>query len=231
MKTIGMLGGMSWESSASYYRELNEGIKQKLGGLHSAKIVMNSVDFDEIEKLQRADDWDSTAEILKKAAQSIEAGGADFLIVCTNTMHIVAHQIEAAINIPILHIVDSTANRLLEDQINTVGLLGTAFTMEKPFYKDRLAEKFGIKVLVPEKEQQKLIHEVIYEELCLGIINKNSRRDYLEIIQELQSNGADAVILGCTEIALLIRQEDTIVPLYDTTKIHAEQAIHYSLYS
>ena len=229
MKTIGMLGGMSWESTAFYYRALNEGIKQTLGGLHSAKIILNSVDFDEIEKLQHEADWNATAEILKQAAKSVEAGGADFLIICTNTMHLVAPQIQSAINIPILHIADATANALVKDNINTVGLLGTAYTMEKAFYKGRLTENFGIKVLVPGEEQRAFVHKVIYEELCLGQISEKSREAYVEIIHQLHCDGAEAVILGCTEIALLVGQDDTKVPLFDTTTIHAEQAVRYAL--
>ncbi|MDD9895582.1 MAG: aspartate/glutamate racemase family protein [Gammaproteobacteria bacterium] len=229
MKTIGMLGGMSWESTVSYYQALNEGVKQALGGLHSAKIVLHSVDFDEIEKLQHADNWDATAEILKQSALSVEAGGADFLIICTNTMHLVAAQIEAAINIPVLHIADATAQQLIDDGISKVGLLGTAFTMEKSFYKDRLTEKFAIEVVVPDEDQRALVHKVIYEELCLGKINEGSRTAYLEIIQQLHQRGAQAVILGCTEIALLVSQQDTNIPLYDTTAIHAAQAVRFAL--
>ena len=224
-----MLGGMSWESTAFYYRALNEGIKQTLGGLHSAKIILNSVDFDEIEKLQHEADWNATAEILKQAAKSVEAGGADFLIICTNTMHLVAPQIQSAINIPILHIADATANALVKDNINTVGLLGTAYTMEKAFYKGRLTENFGIKVLVPGEEQRAFVHKVIYEELCLGQISEKSREAYVEIIHQLHCDGAEAVILGCTEITLLVGQDDTKVPLFDTTTIHAEQAVRYAL--
>ena len=229
MKTIGMLGGMSWESTISYYRELNEGVKKALGGLHSAKIVLNSVNFEELEKLQHADDWETTAEILKKSAQSIEDGGADFLIICTNTMHIVAPEIEAAIDIPILHIADATAQKLVEDGITKVGLLGTGFTMEKKFYKGRLTEKFDIEVLVPDEEQRALVHKVIYNELCLGKINDESRAAYLAIINNLRDRGAQAVILGCTEIAMLVSQKDSNIPLYDTTTIHAIQAVKYAL--
>ena len=229
MKTIGMLGGMSWESTASYYRELNEGVKKTLGSLYSAKIVLNSVNFEEIEKLQHTDDWETAAGILKKSAKSVEAAGADFLIICTNTMHIVAPEIEAAIDIPILHIADATAQELIEDGITKVGLLGTGFTMEKEFYKGRLKEKFDIEVLVPDEEQRALVHKVIYNELCLGDINDESRVSYLAIINYLRDQGAQAVILGCTEIALLVSQEDTNVPLYDTTAIHARQAVKYAL--
>ena len=229
MKTIGMLGGMSWESTATYYREINEGIKQNLGGLHSAKICLYSVDFDEIEKLQHADDWDTAAMVLAEGARKIEAGGADFLIICTNTMHRVASEIEQAISIPLLHIADATALKLKDDNITRVGLLGTRFTMEHNFYKSRITELFGIEVLVPESDERSLLHTVIYDELCLGKIENTSRQQCLEIISRLFARGAQAVILGCTEIALLISQDHTSIPLYDTTVIHANQAVSYAL--
>jgi aspartate racemase len=229
MKTIGMLGGMSWESTATYYREINEGIKQNLGGLHSAKICLYSIDFDEIEKLQHTDDWDTAAMVLADGARKIEAGGADFLIVCTNTMHRVASEIEQAISIPLLHIADATALKLKDDNITRVGLLGTRFTMEHNFYKSRITELFGIEVLVPEPDERTLLHAVIYDELCLGKIENTSRQQCLEIISRLFARGAQAVILGCTEIALLISQDHTNIPLYDTTVIHANQAVSYAL--
>ena len=224
-KTIGLLGGMSWESTAIYYRELNEGIKAKLGGLHSARICMVSVDFEEIEKLQQIEDWNGTAVILSEAAIAIEKGGADFLLICTNTMHKVAPQIEANISIPILHIADATAQRLRKAGIKKVGLLGTRFTMEQDFYKGRLVEKYGIDVIVPNEPEREDVHSVIYNELCLGSIDQNSRERYLKIIAQLAANGAEAVILGCTEFALLVKQNHTATPLYDTTAIHAEQAV------
>ena len=224
-KTIGLLGGMSWESTAIYYRELNEGIKAKLGGLHSARICMVSVNFEEIEKLQQIEDWNGTAVILSEAAIAIEKGGADFLLICTNTMHKVAPQIEANISIPILHIADATAQRLRKAGIKKVGLLGTRFTMEQDFYKGRLVEKYGIDVIVPNEPEREDVHSVIYNELCLGSIDQNSRERYLKIIAQLAANGAEAVILGCTEIALLVKQNHTATPLYDTTAIHAEQAV------
>ena len=224
-KTIGLLGGMSWESTAIYYRELNEGIKAKLGGLHSARICMVSVDFEEIEKLQQIEDWNGTAVILSEAAIAIEKGGADFLLICTNTMHKIAPQIEANISIPILHIADATAQRLRKAGIKKVGLLGTRFTMEQDFYKGRLVEKYGIDVIVPNEPEREDVHSVIYNELCLGTIDQNSRERYLKIIAQLAANGAEAVILGCTEIALLVKQNHTATPLYDTTAIHAEQAV------
>ena len=229
MKTIGMLGGMSWESTASYYRAINETVKRQLGGLHSAKIVMNSVDFEEIEKLQRENNWSAAAAILVKAAVSLEAGGADFLIICTNTMHIVSQEVEAATNIPLLHIADATAEKLLDDRIGKVGLLGTTFTMEKPFYKERLLNKYGIDVIVPDMELRNLAHKIIYDELCLGTINNDSRNTYLKIIQELKFQGAEAVILGCTEISLLVEQRHTNVNLYDTTAIHVSKAVQFAL--
>ncbi len=224
-----MLGGMSWESTATYYREINEGIKQNLGGLHSAKICLYSVDFDEIEKLQHTDDWDTAAMVLADGARKIEAGGADFLIICTNTMHRVASEIEQAISIPLLHIADATALKLKDDNITRVGLLGTRFTMEHNFYKSRITELFGIEVLVPEPDERTLLHAVIYDELCLGKIENTSRQQCLEIISRLFARGAQAVILGCTEIALLISQDHTNIPLYDTTVIHANQAVSYAL--
>ncbi|WP_417883467.1 aspartate/glutamate racemase family protein [Vibrio rumoiensis] len=229
MKTIGMLGGMSWESTLSYYKAVNEGIKAELGGLHSAKICLYSVDFAEIETLQHKGQWDETAMILAQAAQSVEAGGADCLLICTNTMHKVAPQIEDKINIPILHIADATAEQLVADGITKVGLLGTRFTMEQDFYKSRLVDKFDIEVLVPNDEDRRLIHRVIYDELCQGEINTESRERYIEVVERLSSQGAQAVILGCTEIALLINQHHTNVPLYDTTKIHAEYAVKWAI--
>lgn len=229
MKTIGMIGGMSWESTSSYYTALNEGVKNKLGGLHSAKICLYSVDFEEIEKLQHQGKWDEMALILADAAKSVQAGGADFLMICTNTMHKIAPQIEAEIAIPILHIADATANKLVTDGIKKVGLLGTRFTMEQDFYKSRLIESFGIDVIIPNEDDRVIVHSVIYDELCKGIINDASRAEYVRIVSELFAQGAQAVILGCTEIALLIKQTDTDVPLYDTTEIHAAQAVELAI--
>ncbi|MBL4278786.1 aspartate/glutamate racemase family protein [Vibrio fluvialis] len=229
MKTIGMIGGMSWESTLSYYKAINEGIKAALGGLNSAQICLYSVNFEPIEKLQHEGKWDETAQLLVQAAKSVEAAGADFLLICTNTMHKVAPEIEAQISIPILHIADATAKQLQQDGIERVGLLGTRFTMEQEFYKGRLQQQFGIDVLIPDAEQRQQVHRVIYEELCLGTIRPESRAQYVEIVEDLHRRGAQAVILGCTEIALLIQQHDTDVPLYDTTKIHAEQAVQLAL--
>ena len=229
MKTIGLLGGMSWESTASYYQALNQGVKSELGGLHSARICLYSVDFAEIESLQHQGQWQKTAEILTDAAQKVEAGGADFLLICTNTMHKVANEIEAGIAIPILHIADATAEALLADGCNKVGLLGTGFTMREDFYKQRLQDKFGIEVLVPEEAEQQQVHNIIYEELCRGEIREDSRQVYLDAIDRLEQQGAQAVILGCTEIALLVQQEHTQVSLYDTTALHAAKAIEWAL--
>ena len=216
---------MSWESTSKYYREINQGIKNTLGGLHSAKIALYSVDFDEIEKLQHADDWEATATILTQAAKAVEASGADFLLICTNTMHKVAPQIEAGINIPLIHIADATAEQLRKDGVERVGLLGTRFTMEQDFYRDRLTQRFGIEVLIPEQPERKLVHRVIYDELCLGKIVDNSRREYLSVMAKLAGRGAQAIILGCTEIALLVQQQHTPIHLYDTTQLHCAAAV------
>ena len=229
MKTIGLIGGMSWESTSLYYSAINQGVKQALGGLHSAKVCLYSVDFHEIEQLQHQGKWAETADILAKAAQAVEAGGADVFLICTNTMHKVATEVQAAVNIPMIHIADATAKGLLAGGITKVGLLGTAFTMQQEFYKGRLTSEFGIQVLVPNTEQQVMVHEVIYQELCLGEINLDSKQKYLEVIQDLYNQGAQAVILGCTEITLLVQQKDTQVPLYDTTAIHAQSAVAVAL--
>ncbi|MFT5275871.1 MAG: aspartate racemase [Saprospiraceae bacterium] len=229
MKTIGLIGGMSWESTASYYQIINEGIKQHCGGLNSAKICMVSVNFAEIEKRQHSGDWQGTADILCDAARSIEAGGADFVLICTNTMHKVAEQVQQAVSIPLLHIADGTAEKLQADDIKKVGLLGTRFTMEQSFYKNRLIEQFDIDVVTPDAADQQIIHDIIYQELCLGQINKASRVKYLAIIDKLHQQGVQAVILGCTEIALLVQQQHTDVPLYDTTEIHAINAVEKAL--
>lgn len=229
MKTIGLLGGMSWESTALYYKQINEGIKRKLGSLHSAKIVIYSVDFDEIEKLQHTGDWDKTAEILSLAAKNIENASADFLLICTNTMHKVVPIIQKNINIPIIHIADATAKVLQKDNIKKVGLLGTAFTMKEDFYKNRITENFGINVIVPSEEDIKIIHKIIYEELCVGIIKDESRQRYLEIIEKLAILGVEGIILGCTEICMLISPKDTDIKLYDTTTIHAKEAVSLAL--
>ncbi len=229
MKTIGLLGGMSWESTAGYYRAINEGIKKRLGGLHSAKIAMVSVDFEPIENLQRKGDWEQMASILCEAARNIQSAGADFLLICTNTMHKVAPQIEAAVTIPLLHIADATAEVLLKKGIKTVGLLGTAFTMEQDFYKGRLSDNYRLNVLVPDEKDRQIVHAVIFEELCLGKINPDSKTAYLRIIKQLAGQGAEAVVLGCTEIGMLVNQSDTDVKLFDTTHIHAQKAVDYAI--
>lgn len=229
MKTIGLIGGMSWESTQGYYKAINEGVKQQLGGFHSAKIAMVSVDFAEVEQAQHDDDWDSCARILKSAAQSVEAAGANCLLICTNTMHKVAPEVEQVIGIPLLHIADATGQALLDAGISKVGLLGTAFTMEQDFYKGRLQKNFGLDVITPNADDRATVHHVIYEELCKGILSPASKTDYLRIIDTLANAGAQAVILGCTEIGLLVKQEDTDIRLFDTTVIHAQKAIEFAL--
>ncbi len=228
MKTIGLLGGMSWESTLSYYRAINEGINKALGGLHSAKIAMYSVDFDPIEKLQHEGHWEGMARILSEAAQRVQAAGADFLLICTNTMHKVAPEIEATIQIPLLHIADATAEVLVNEGIKSIGLLGTAFTMEQEFYKERLINNYGLRVLVPNEDDRQIVHKTIYQELCLGKVEPDSKAEYLRIIDTLATQGAEAVILGCTEIGMLVNQSDTNVRLFDTTAIHAEKAVDYA---
>lgn len=225
MKTIGLLGGMSWESTLGYYRAINEGIKQTLGGMHSAKIAMYSVDLGVIEKLRHEGDWEGIARTLSEAAQHIQAAGADFLLICTNTMHKVVSEIEAAIQIPVIHIADATAEVIVNEGIKSIGLLGTAFTMEQEFYKKRLTNNFGLRVLVPNEDDRQIVHKIIYHELCKGIIKEESKVEYLRIIDTLVAQGAEAVILGCTEIGMLIKQSDTNVRLFDTAAIHAEKAV------
>ncbi|MFM5383678.1 aspartate/glutamate racemase family protein [Aeromonas veronii] len=231
MKCIGLLGGMSWESTVSYYQALNRGVRAQLGGLHSARVLLNSVDFAGIERLQHAGDWPATARLLAAEARKLQDGGADFLLIGTNTMHKVAPEIEAAIDIPLLHIADATAAKLRADGITRVGLLGTRFTMEQDFYKGRLQERFGLAVLVPDEAERERVHRIIYDELCLGEIRESSRAEYLAIIEGLAAAGAEAVILGCTEIALLVGDARAAVPLYDTTAIHAEAAVTLALAS
>lgn len=228
MKMIGLIGGMSWESTALYYRNINEQVKQQLGGLHSARSLMYSVDFHEIEKLQAAGEWQKAGEILAEAAVSLEKGGADFIVLCTNTMHKVAQQITDAVSIPLLHIADATAQRIRQAGVKKVGLLATAFTMEQEFYKGRLNQS-EIEVLVPDAAGRKVVHDIIYQELCLGVIRDESRAQYRKIIAELVEQGAEAIILGCTEITLLVKAEDASVPLFDTTLIHAEDAVKLAL--
>ncbi|UCD31292.1 MAG: aspartate/glutamate racemase family protein [Desulfobacterales bacterium] len=229
MKTIGLLGGMSWESTELYYRLINEGVKAKLGGLHSARIALVSVDFHEIEKMQQNGDWTGAGKMLAQAAKSVEAAGADFLLICTNTMHKVAPQIEQAISIPLLHLADATAERIKQRGLNRVGLLGTNFTMEQNFYKGRLLEKHDLEVIIPSFEDRQIVHRVIYEELCLGKIFDASRNEYLRIIDDMKEQGAEGIIEGCTEIVLLVKQEHTDIPLFDTAAIHAEEAVNRAL--
>lgn len=229
MKTIGLLGGMTWESTDLYYRWINQFVKAKLGGLHSARIAMLSVDFQEIAELQHSDNWNRAGEILSEAARHVEAAGADFLVICTNTMHKVAPQIERAINIPILHVADATARRIKEQKMKTVGLLGTSFTMEQDFYKGRLSDEHGLTVIIPSESDRQIVNSVIYTELCHGIVNDDSREQFLEIIDRLSRRGAEGIIEGCTEIVLLVQQEHTDIPLFDTTAIHAQEAVSVAL--
>ncbi|WMN60118.1 aspartate/glutamate racemase family protein [Pseudoalteromonas xiamenensis] len=229
MKTIGLLGGMSWESTVSYYQSINRQIKQTLGGLHSAKIVLYSVDFAEIEELQKEGNWDKAAELLSDASKSLQAAGAEGLFICTNTMHIVAPQIQSSISIPLFHIADATAEVLVDMGVKKVGLLGTKFTMQEGFYKNRISEHYGIEVIVPDEGAQEGIHTVIYDELCLGEINPHSKDFYLDVIEDLKNKGVEAIILGCTEIALLVNAHDTTIPLLDTTTIHASKAVTFAL--
>jgi len=228
VKTIGLLGGMSWESTELYYRKINEATRHALGGLHSAPIAMVSVDFQEIEKLQHEDDWAGCAEILCRKSRQIEAAGADLLLICTNTMHKVAVEIEDSISIPLLHIADATASRIRAAGLNKIGLLGTRFTMEQDFYAGRL-EQQGLEVLTPPEADRELVHRVIYDELCLGRINDSSRAEIVRIIGELSAAGAEGVIEGCTEIAMLVKQQHVDTLLFDTTEIHAEEAVAEAL--
>jgi aspartate racemase len=229
MKTIGLIGGMSWESTVPYYRQINETIKQQLGGLHSAKLVLYSVDFHEVERLQHAGDWDAAGVMMADAARALQAAGADFIVLCTNTMHKVAPAIEGAVRIPLFHIADPTAQAIKLAGMRKIGLLGTRFTMEQPFYKDRLRELHGLDVVVPAPADRDIVHRIIYEELCLGKVLDVSRDEYRRIIAGLVEQGAQAVILGCTEISLLVAQPDASVPLFDTTSIHAQSAALWAI--
>ncbi|KOV37713.1 racemase [Streptomyces sp. XY431] len=228
MKTIGLLGGMSWESTATYYRLLNELTRDRLGGLHSAKCVLYSVDFAEVERLQAAGEWEAAGRLLADAARAVEAAGAELLLICTNTMHKVADQVADAVSVPLLHLADATAAAVLAAGVTRVGLLGTAFTMEQDFYRDRLASH-GLDVLVPDRAGRALVHRVIYEELCLGVVREDSRAEYRRVIAELVAEGAEGVILGCTEIELLVGPGDSAVPVFPTTRIHAEAAVTAAL--
>lgn len=229
MKTIGLIGGMSWESTVPYYRMINETVKARLGGLHSAKVILFSVDFHEIERLQHAADWDGAGRLLAQAAKSLELAGADFLVLCTNTMHKVAPAIEEAVAIPLFHIADPTAQEIKQAGLERIGLLGTRFTMEQAFYKDRLTSRHGLQVLTPPAADRDIVHRIIYEELCLGQIVDASRQQYRRIMADLVAQGAQAIILGCTEISLLVAAEDASVPLFDTTGLHARKAAEWAL--
>ena len=228
LKTIGLIGGMSWESTVTYYKIINETVKEKLGRLHSAKCILYRVDFQEIEECQANGNWEKSGEILGEAAYNLEKAGVDFIVICTNTMHKVVNQVKEKISVPILHIAEMTAEKILEKGLKNIALLGTKYTMEQDFYKSKLIEK-GINVIIPDKNDIETINEVIYDELCLGTINFNSKKKFLEIVDKLRNKGAEGIILGCTEIGLLIKNEDTDVPLFDTAIIHAEQAAMYSI--
>ena len=228
MKTIGLIGGMSWESTVTYYQLLNEAVKEALGGLHSAKILLFSLEFSEIEACQTRGDWDRCAEIMSDAAKKLEAAGADFLLICTNTMHKVAPQVAAAVSIPLIHIANTTADVLLAHGVKKTALLGTAYTMTQDFYKQRLTDR-GIEVVIPDQADVALVHRVIFDELCLGKIREESRREFSRIIAVLKEKGAEAVILGCTEIGVLVSQEDSALPVFDTTVIHANAAAKLAL--
>jgi aspartate racemase len=229
VKTIGLIGGMSWESSLGYYRILNETTKEKLGGLHSAKCILYSVDFAEIEALQHQDRWEEAAQLMIAAGQSLERAGADFVVLCTNTMHKLAYQIQSNVHIPLLHIADATAERVRAAGLRNIGLLGTRFTMEHDFYKGRLIDKYGLKVLIPDGRDRETVHRIIYEELVLGVVRPESREQYIRIMEKLVRAGAEGIILGCTEIELLVQEGDSRVPLFPTTRIHAIAAVEYAL--
>lgn len=229
MKTIGLIGGMSWESSLLYYQIINEYVKERLGGHYSAKSLMYSVNFQEIKTLQHQGNWDEATRMMIDSAQKLEMAGADLIVICTNTMHKMAQEVERSVSIPFIHIADSTAIQIVKDGIKKVALLGTSFTMEQDFYKGRLTEKFGLDVIVPNEVERLAIHDIIYQELCLGMIKEESKQTYLKIINNLKLQGAEAIILGCTEITLLISQDDCSIPVYDTTRIHAESAIDFAL--
>jgi aspartate racemase len=229
MKTIGLVGGMSWESTAEYYRIINQRVKHKAGGFHSAKIVMISVDFDEVERRQHRGEWPELTAMMIEAARSVERAGAELLLICTNTMHLMADDVEKSLGIPLLHIVDVTAAAVNARGFKTVGLLGTRFTMEQDFYKGRLREKHGLEVIVPEEKDREVIHAILYNELCLGEIKETSKRAFQEIIARLEARGAQGIILGCTEIPLIVGQKDYEIPLFDTTTLHAEAAVDFAL--
>lgn len=229
MKTIGLIGGMSWESTVLYYQIINQTVKERLGGLHSAKLVLVSVDFHAVEKLQAAGAWDAAGELMAQAAKSLQAAGADLVLLCTNTMHKVADAIEAAVEIPLLHIADPTAQAIQRAGFKIVGLLGTRFTMEQDFYRGRLIERHGLEVIVPNQSDREIVHRVIYEELCRGKVREDSRQQYQRIIEALVRDGAEAIILGCTEITMLLGADDSPVPVFDTTRLHSVEAVDWAL--
>ncbi len=229
MKIIGLIGGMSWESSIEYYRIINQEVRAVLGGVHSAKSVMVSLDFGEIEELQMKGDWEEATRILIRSAREVESAGADFLLICTNTMHLMAEEVQEGIDIPLLHIADATARAVMAEGLKSVGLLGTRFTMEKDFYRGRLEKKHQLRVIVPDQAGRDLVHNVIYDELVQGLIKEPSRQSYLEVIQNLVKEGAEGIVLGCTEIGLLIKGEDVQVPVFDTMEIHARAAVDAAL--
>lgn len=229
MKVIGLIGGMSWESSVEYYRVINETVKARFGPLYSAKSLMYTVNFHDIERMQHAERWDDAAAVLIDAAERLERGGADCVVICTNTMHKLADQIEAAVKIPLIHIADATAQKIQARKMKKIGLLGTAFTMEQDFYKGRLAERFGLEVIVPEASERQDVHRIIYDELCQGEVLTDSKARYVEIMKALAERGAEGIILGCTEIMLLVGQEDSPVPVFDTTTLHAVAAVEFAL--
>jgi aspartate racemase len=229
MKTMGLIGGMSWESSLEYYRIINETVKEKLGGFHSAKCILYSVDFDEVEKWQHQGDWGRLTRLMMEVAQRLESAGADFVVICTNTMHLMADEVQGALRIPVLHIVDVTAEAVKANGQKCVGLLGTKFTMERDFYKGRLSDKHGLEVLIPSAEERQVVHDILYSELCMGEIKELSKEKFKSVIQNLVDRGAQGVILGCTEIPLIVSQDDYAIPVYDTTTLHAQAAVDLAL--
>ena len=229
LKTIGLIGGMSWESSLEYYRIINETIRLNLGGLHSAQCLMYSVDFQEIERLQHQKNWDELTDIMVNCAYKLKKGGADFIVICTNTMHKMADDIEKRVGLKVLHIADATGKKIIEKGLQKVGLLGTKFTMEEDFYKKVLKEKYNIDVVIPDEKEREIIHDIIFQELCKGVINEVSKEKYKKIIYNLVLKGAEGVVLGCTEIPLLLKQEDVNIPIFDTTTIHAISAVEFAL--
>lgn len=231
MKTIGLIGGMSWESTLEYYKMINETTKEKLGGFHSAKCLLYSVDFHEIELLQHENKWEELTDIMVEAAEKLKRGGADFILICTNTMHKMADDIQNRVGIKVLHIAEVTGEKVIQKGMKKVGLLGTKFTMEQDFYKNVLKDKFNIEVVIPEENEREIVHNVIYQQLCKGIINEASKQEYIKIINNLTNKGAEGIVLGCTEIPLLIKQEDVSIPVFDTTKIHAVSAVEFALHN